>query len=156
MHLKMESLVFEFMDQCKFIFFPKQWNPFFLDCSKNEIFVLLLVYRKNCVNMTEIAEHLRIPLNTVTGVVNRLEKKEIILRERSKEDKRIVTIVLTDKGKIFLKKEMKELERYFSKVMNSLTEQEKETLSNVVGKVFRILQEEKPKVEKKVKRIMIE
>lgn len=106
--------------------------------------------------MTEIAEHLRIPLNTVTGVVNRLEKKEIILRERSKEDKRIVTIVLTDKGKIFLKKEMKELERYFSKVMNSLTEQEKETLSNVVGKVFRILQEEKPKVEKKVKRIMIE
>ncbi|MGL4607592.1 MAG: MarR family winged helix-turn-helix transcriptional regulator [Eubacteriaceae bacterium] len=156
-----EELIFEFMDQCKFIFFPEQWNQFFLECSKNEIFTLFLVYRRGQVNMTEIADYLEVPLNTVTGVVGRLEKKEIILRKRSVEDKRVVTICLSEKGKLFIEKELLLMEEYFSKILNILSEEEKLTLFKVAGKVFRLLETEGNKKikkiqEKTIRKIVIE
>lgn len=154
--LNIETLIFEFMDQCKFIFFPEQWHQAFMDYSKNEIFVLLMLYRKSQVNMTEIADYMNIPLNTVTGVVNRLEKKNMILRQRSKEDKRVVTVILEESGKLFLKNEINVISGYFSKIVAMLSEEEKSVLASIPEKIFKVLQEGKPKEEKRVKRIIIE
>jgi len=72
---KIESIVFNYIDEFKVLFFPEQWSDIFLDFSKNEILALLFLYRRNNVNMTEIAEYIMAPLNTATGVISRLEKK---------------------------------------------------------------------------------
>lgn len=77
-----EEMVFEIMDKCKFIFYPEQRFDLFLNCTKNEIFALLFVYRQKQVNMSEIAEYMNIPLNTVTGVIGRLEKAFDTQREK--------------------------------------------------------------------------
>lgn len=155
-----EELIFEFMDKCKFVFYPEQQFDLFLNCSKNEIFALLFVYRQKQVNMSEIAEYMNIPLNTVTGVVSRLEKKQLVLRERSEEDKRVVTISLTEDGKGFMEHEVMELGRYFSRVMEAFSEEEKKVLFGMADKIFAVLNRrdkpgEKPK-PKKVRKIAIE
>lgn len=155
-----EELIFEFMDKCKFVFYPEQQFDLFLNCSKNEIFALLFVYRQKQVNMSEIAEYMNIPLNTVTGVVSRLEKKQLVLRERSEEDKRVVTISLTEDGKGFMEHEVMELGRYFSRVMEAFSEEEKKVLFGMADKIFAVLNQrdkpdEKPK-PKKVRKIAIE
>ena len=41
---------------------------------------------KTQVNMTEIAEYIHVPLNTATGIINRMEKNGLIERTRSQED----------------------------------------------------------------------
>lgn len=157
-----EDMIFEIMDRFKFIFFPEKWSQFFLDYSKNEIFIMLYVYRRNQANMTEISEYMNIPLNTVTGVVNRLEKKELIFRERSREDKRVVTICLTEHGRQFLGNEITQLGYYFSKAMKVLTEEEKATLFGAAEKVFQVLQQEdnrgtpRKNTETHVRKIVIE
>ncbi len=158
----MEKLIFDFLEQCKFLFFPEQWNQLFLDFSKNDVFVLLLVYRRKQVNMTEIAEYLQVPLNTVTGVVSRLEKKELVLRERSLEDKRVVTICLTELGQKFLADEIAQISKYYLRAMEILSSEEKAVLFQAVEKVFKVLHEdmneasEKAVQSKQVKRITIE
>lgn len=135
----LEGFIFEFIDQCKFLFFPEQWNNTFLDYSKNEVFALLYVYRKGSANMTEIADYLGVPLNTATGIIGRLEKRGVIKRERDVVDKRVVTIVICEEGKEFLAAQLKELEHYYKLFMDAVTEEEKLVLFRVVAKFLDIM-----------------
>ena len=93
-----EQLMFQYLDRFKLLFFPEQWDNRILDCSKNEMFVLLLVYRREVVTMTELAEYIHVPLNTATGIISRMEKKAFLLRERSTSDKRVVTVRMAEEG----------------------------------------------------------
>jgi DNA-binding MarR family transcriptional regulator len=158
----LEGIIFSYIDDFKFLFFPDQWSSVFLDYSKNEILALLFLYRYKTANMTEISEYIKAPLNTTTGVVGRLEKKEMIERIRSSEDRRIVQIVLTDKAKQFINKEKEIIIHYFKKVHDMLTEDEKKAAISIFGKINEVLnqgiKESKPEggEAKKVKRIIIE
>ena len=49
--------------------------------------------------MSEIARRLSITVSTLTTNMNGLEKKGYIVRTRSVEDKRVVYVTLTEKGK---------------------------------------------------------
>lgn len=158
----LEELFFQLIDQCKFLFFPEQWNNTFLDYSKNETFTLFLVYRKGTVNMTEIADYIGVPLNTVTGIVGRLEKRGVILRERDLTDKRIVTVSMSSNGKETLKSQLNDLGHYFGLILSILTDEELNTATQIITKIFNALQDgsllKNPEEQavKKVKRIIIE
>ena len=157
-----ESLLFTYIDKCKFLFFPDQWNNVFLDYSKNEIFALLLIYRRGHVNMTEVADYMSVPLNTATGVIGRLEKKGLVIRERNSFDKRVVTISLTETGREFMIREMTELSGYYQQIMNILTKEERRIALQIIDKVFGVLEQDAGREqdirheEKKEKRIIVE
>lgn len=106
--------------------------------------------------MTEIAEYINAPLNTATGVISRLEKKEMAARIRDEKDRRVVNIVLTKKAEDFIKEEKKLIEHYFKEIHSSLTQEEKESFISIVNKVMAVFRAEKDKannVDKKAKRI---
>lgn len=158
----LEGFIFEFIDQCKFLFFPEQWNSTFLDYSKNEVFVLLYAYRKASSNMTEIADYLGVPLNTATGIIGRLEKRGVIKRARDVVDKRVVTIGISEEGRVFLATAMKELEHYYEQFMEAVTEEEKQALFRIAGKVLDIVssntakKEQLQETKKTIRKIIIE
>jgi DNA-binding MarR family transcriptional regulator len=157
-----EGFIFEFIDQCKLLFFPEQWNNTFLDYSKNEVFAILLVYRKGHANMTEIADYLGVPLNTATGIISRLEKRGIVRRERDVVDKRVVTIGINEEGKEFLAEQFKMLERYYQMFMGALSDEEKLVMIRLVSKFLDIVtqdlmnQDTEQDKKKSVKKITIE
>jgi MarR family transcriptional regulator, organic hydroperoxide resistance regulator len=156
----LEEIIFQFIDQCKILFFPEQWNQTFLDYSKNEAFTLLLIYRKGQVNMTEIAEHLMVPLNTVTGIVSRLEKRGVIIRERDKDDKRIVVVTMSPAGTDMVKGQIESLGYYFERIMTKLSEEELSLLMKIAGDIFAVFRNKETSENSsnmnKVKRIPIE
>jgi len=155
----LEITLFNFIDQIKVLIAPETWTNILLDCSKNEMLVLMLLYRSSDVNMTQIAEYLNVPLNTATGIVARMEKREIVLRVRSVEDKRVVTIVLTDSGKQQFRTILQTFMGYGQKVIESLTAEEIALLGKVIDKVIDVMQEVRTKEETlptKVRKIIIE
>ena len=95
---RMQEDVFAFIEEIKEFISSDVWNSILLNCTKNEVLVFWLLYRKSRVNMTEIAEYIHAPLNTATGIINKLEKNGFVTRERLKEDKRVVVIALTKQG----------------------------------------------------------
>lgn len=157
-----EEFIFEFIDQCKLLFFPEQWNYSFMDFSKNELFALLFVYRKGNANMTEIADYLGAPLNTATGIISRLEKRGVIKRERDLIDKRVVTIAISQEGMELLARELKTLGNYYLRFMETITEEEKLLLIKMVGKFLDIISQDlsdkvnSQEKSKKVRKIEIE
>jgi len=53
--------------------------------------------RKPCM-MRELAEYLLVAVNTVTTIVDKLEQKNLVKRERDETDRRIVMVQLTELG----------------------------------------------------------
>lgn len=156
-----EGIIFSYIDEFKFLIFPDKWNSIFLDYSKNEIMALLFLYRFKNANMTQISKYINAPLNTTTGVVNRLEKKKIIERIRSKEDRRIVEIVLTQKGSEFINEEKKNILSIVKAIYEKLTEDEKSAAINIFRKVTEVLMRDMASKNaksstKKIKKINIE
>ena len=93
------QFIADYIEEVKELLSSDIWENIFLNCSKNEVLIYWLLYRKREVNMTEIAEYIHVPLNTATGIINRMEKNDFIIRTRSKEDKRVVLIGFSEKGK---------------------------------------------------------
>lgn len=154
-----ENSFFEIFDQIKMLISQDIWENILLNCTKNEMLVLILLYRGAQVNMTQIADYLSIPLNTATGIVTRMEKKAMVERVRSMEDKRVVTIVLTDAGKKQINEMISAFIHYGQSIITALSVEELTTLGMIFDKVIRILQDESNKaVQSKstVRKIVIE
>lgn len=156
----LEDLLFDYAEQIKILISPEIWENVLLECSKNEILVLMLLYRNTEVHMGRIAEYIGAPLNTVTGIISRMEKKDMVCRVRSEDDKRVVTIELTKHGRQMMQDIIQEFLYYGGKLLESLTLQELEAAGSVLDKVINLLKEERKKkkepVKKKIKKITIQ
>lgn len=137
-----EQEIYQFIDRIKDLLSPQIWENILLDCSKNEILILWLLYRRQTVNMSQIAEYIHVPLNTATGIVARMEKQQLVIRERSVEDKRIVFIRSGEKGTRQMQEMMKEFMRYFSLLMESFSQEEIALLVKIMDKVMGIMEKE--------------
>lgn len=137
-----EKLIFDYLDRVKELLSPRTWENLLLDCSKNEVFVMLLLYRKGEVNMTQVSDYLQAPLNTVTGIIDRMEKRRLLERQRSAEDKRVVTIRMTEQGITCIKDILEQAFRYGQSILGRLTPQELQTGIRLIDKVLEGLKEE--------------
>lgn len=153
-----QEMLFDYVDQVKELLSPQIWKNVLLDCSKNELLTIWIVYRRKEVNMTAIAEYIHVPLNTATGIVSRLEKKDYIIRNRNKDDKRIVTIQLGQKGTELMDDMMHEFTFYLSKLMTRVSPEEFKTLLHIMDQVKLVMEQghEKETKPKKVTKIVIE
>lgn len=71
----------------------------FADITNNDMHIIEAVGNKEPRMMSEIAKRLSVTVGTLTTNMNGLEKKGYIIRERSTEDKRVVLVTLTEKGR---------------------------------------------------------
>ncbi len=154
----LEEQIYEYVDQIKELLSPETWQNVLLDCSKNEILVLWLLYRTKEVNMTQIAEYIHVPLNTATGVVDRMEKKKLIVRSRSAEDKRVVTICMGAKGMEQIKEIVGEMTYYGTQVLQQFTSEEVRLMGKFMETVVQVMKQERKneKSGKKIRKITIE
>lgn len=155
----LEDSLFDIVDQVRILLSEEIWENIFLNATKNEIFVMLILYRNSEVNMSQIAQYLGVPLNTATGIVGRMEKKKLIERVRSEEDKRIVTIRFTTAGREQVQNIMQSFIFYGQKIVMELSPQEIGLIGSVISKVISLLKEEGSKTNttvNKVRKIAIE
>lgn len=148
------------LDNLRKIFFPEEWIELDQEISKTELLSLLIVDRHGEVIMSQIADYIHVPLSTATGLVNRLVKDGFLQRERSEEDRRIVSIRLTEKGKNLVNSLKNTLESYLGRINSVLTDEERKILFEVFGKIIELLNREKGSGEEQptptIKRISIE
>mgnify|MGYP001029008395 FL=1 len=59
---------------------------------------VLALYENGPLPPSQIAKHMMVKSSTVTGVIDRLELKGLVIRARNSADRRIITIQLTEHG----------------------------------------------------------
>ena len=153
-----EQQIYQYVDQIRDLLSSELWENILLDCTKNEILILWLLYQSKEVNMTQIADYIHAPLNTTSGIITRMEKRKLVSRQRSQEDKRVVTITLGGKGEAQIQAIIKEVVFYGSKIMQSFSQEEIQIFTRMMDRVISIMKEEhmKDTVHTKVRKITIE
>lgn len=74
---------------------PKEFS----DISENDMHIIEAIGVSDPRKSSEIARKLGVTAGTLTVNLNNLEKKGIVVRKRSSMDKRVVYVILTDKGR---------------------------------------------------------
>lgn len=78
--------------------------------------------------MTEVAQDLKITVGTLTTAINKLIKKGYVERKRIEEDRRVVLIHLTKKGKLAYRLHEKFHNDMINETIDGLGEKEEEIL----------------------------
>lgn len=71
----------------------------FDDITNNDMHIIEAVGEYESRNMTAIANRMRITVGSLTTSMNNLVRKGYVVRERSEDDRRVVNILLTEKGR---------------------------------------------------------
>ncbi len=79
--------------------YTKELNKIY-NVSAAQINCLLALHENGPLPPSQIAKHVMVNSSTVTGVIDRLEKKDLVRRLRISQDRRVITVELTKSGKM--------------------------------------------------------
>lgn len=68
------------------------------DITPSQYAVLSCLWQRGCATPKQIAEILCLEISTISGVLDRMQKKDLIAKFTNEEDRREVRIMLTEKG----------------------------------------------------------
>lgn len=74
-------------------------TPEFEDITNNDMHIIEAIGMEEPKNMSSIAKQLSVTVGTLTIAMNSLVKKGYVYRKRSEEDRRVVYIYLSEKGR---------------------------------------------------------
>jgi DNA-binding MarR family transcriptional regulator len=79
----------------------KAYTPYLkkMGLTYPQYLVMMVLWEKDQISVHQIGEKLILDTNTLSPLLKRMEKLELIERNRSKKDERCVRIVLTKKGR---------------------------------------------------------
>jgi DNA-binding MarR family transcriptional regulator len=86
-------------------------------------------------SLSSLSERIRAQNSTVTGIIDRMEREDLVLRERSTSDRRVVFIRLTEKGKRVARDIDVEPLSIFRTVLSSLSREDTTDLLRVLSKL---------------------
>lgn len=92
-------------------------------------------------SMSEVAQILKITVGTLTTAINKLIKKEYVERKRIEEDRRVVLVKLTKKGKLAYRIHEKFHHDMVNTAIDGLSEEEEEVLISSLDKINKFFKE---------------
>ncbi len=114
-------------------------NNKYKDVSSKEVRTIEAIGINRPKSMGSIAKSLDITLGTLTVSITNLEKKGYVRREKSLNDKRVVNVMLTEKGKKLFRLHKKFKQNIMKSIIIDLTNQEKEIFNGALNRVSQIL-----------------
>lgn len=86
-------------------------------------------------SITELADALSITKASVTVGVNKLVRQGYVVKARSREDKRVFRVSLTEAGETLVKAKLQTFENYVAVIRAALTEDEAKQFEAIVSKL---------------------
>ena len=110
-------------------------TPEYKDISVNDMHIIDAIGVKEPKNMGTVAKAMAVTMGTLTTAINNLVKKGYVTRVRSAEDKRVVLISLTDKGRSAYEKHADFHRRMVQTVMDGFQGEELDVLAAALEKL---------------------
>ena len=105
------------------------------DLTGPQLTVVKLLEAFGDLSLSELSDRIRAQNSTVTGIIDRMERENLVTRERSKDDRRVVYIKLTPKGRELAREIPIEPMEVFKSALETLSQQEMKDLLRIMTKV---------------------
>lgn len=107
--------------------------------SISQLKVLMILSHEESFKMKDITEELGIANSSATELIDKLIKEELVERFRKADDRRVVRVKLTEKGRTFID-EMKELKKkVWRSMIEKSDEEDREDLLRVAKKFYELI-----------------
>ena len=103
--------------------------------SKQELLAVDVLGVRGSCRMGEIADHLGVVQSAITPLVDRLEDQEIVRRVRSREDRRVWLVELTESGLTLYADQEKLYRTIAAEMLAPLDEAEQDTLIALMSRI---------------------
>lgn len=107
----------------------------FQDITNNDMHIIEAIGMNEPKNMSTIAREISVTVGTLTIAMNSLVKKGYVLRERGKEDRRVVYISLTERGKAAYVHHARFHKAMIDSISDEMTSEEMELLIKTLTKL---------------------
>lgn len=104
-----------------------------------QLICLRTVIEKGPLTATAISREMHISPSTVVGILDRLEDKGLIIRERGREDRRIVFITATAAGQTLASETPSPLQKQLSDALKKLPELEQATITLSLERIVKLI-----------------
>lgn len=91
---------------------------------------------ESCI-MREVSEYSQVAVSTMTGIIDKLEDKGLVKRERNDEDRRIVRVLLTGKGQKVYQSNVENCLELSRRMLESLDKDEQKIYLEITRKIAR-------------------
>lgn len=112
----------------------------YTDISYNDFHIIEAIGTKEPKSMSTVAKLMNVTTGTLTKAMDGLTEKEYVIRERSKQDKRVVWVYLTEKGKAAYKHHEEFHWRMISHIKEGLNDKELPVLIYSLAKLVDFFQ----------------
>jgi len=113
---------------------PAEW--FSSDLTVAQLRVLLVLQSSGASRMSDIASILDVALPTATGIVDKLVKKDLVIRETDPQDRRLVICRLSNTGQDLINRLWTSGQFQMERLLNGLNEEELEKAAEVTEMLF--------------------
>lgn len=120
------------------------------DITNNDMHVIEAIGIGEPKNMSSIAKELSVTVGTLTIAMNSLVKKGYVVRERGLEDRRIVFISLSEKGRKAYEHHARFHQNMISSIIEGMDEEETKVLVGALTKLNRWFRTQEAENSKKV------
>ena len=93
-----------------------------------QLLIMLEIDKAAGINSSQIAKNVNLSAATVTNILDRLENKSLVSRMRDTQDKRKVSLYLTDSGQALLQNAPQALQEHFIEKFTNLAQWEQSQL----------------------------
>ncbi len=111
-----------------------------------QLWALKTISQNGNLSLGELSKKMYLHPSTITGVVDRLEKKGYVLRDRGQEDRRVVNVQLTPEGKRLVRRAPNPIQGKMIYGLRKLKRGELNSLYDSIRKLVEIMEVQNVKV----------
>lgn len=112
------------------------------DITPPQFDALLLLRENGELTMGELCQKMYLACSTATDLIDRMERNDLIVRERDNEDRRVIRLKTKPKGLQIIEEVLRARKAYLSTILAQVADEDKEQLIRALGQVHRLMTRE--------------
>lgn len=111
--------------------------------APQDMYVLERIHFQGKIQSRDLSRTYGIPPSTLTGILDRLEKKQYIRRERKSDDRRAVGLAVTEKGKAALWRHIEEDRLFAANLFSGLDAGKREVFLELLNELLNAVEKDR-------------
>jgi len=107
-----------------------------IDLTLPQFYVLATIGYAGGLPFSGIGEKMMVTVSNLTGIVDRLEEKGLVYRQRDSKDRRVVRVALTEKGVKLYKSSIPSVEKSVFEIFSSLDKPQQKELASLLRRLI--------------------
>ncbi len=103
-----------------------------------QFFILIALYESEGIPVSELSEKVTLDKSTMTGLLDRLERENLIKRVRDRQDRRIYRVFLTERSRALKDKLMGIYREVNGMFLSKLSPEDLKTIKGITSKIENI------------------